>query len=175
MKKNTLKPLITNPKHQGRETRAEFAKERIYGSVTILALNFSMLFKSSVTVADAYITVIATITGLWLASMFASVLSYRIIHDKNMPQSDFIHELAVHRGMLLAAVPSLIMFSLAALEIIAIRTALIADIALALIALTVTIARSGKTRSNSFKTAIISISIQAVVAGLIILVKLGAE
>ncbi len=175
MKKNSLKPLVARPKHQGREIRAAFAKERIYGSVTILAVNFSMLFKSGLTVADAYITVIATITGLWLASLFASVLSHRIVHDKNMPRADFIHELAIHRGMLLAAVPSLIMFSLAAFDLIAIRTALIADIALALIALTVTIFRSGKTRSNSFTTALVSVAIQAAVAGVIVLVKLGAE
>lgn len=175
MTKETLKPLVANPKHQGREVRAAFAKERIYGSVTILALNFSMLFKPSLTVAEAYITIISTIVGLWLASQFASVLGYRIVHDKNMPRHEFIQEIAVHRGMLLAAVPSLIMFSFAALGWIAIKTALIADIALALVALAITIFRSGKTRTNSFKMAIISIAIQVVVAGIIVLVKLGAE
>lgn len=155
--------------------RAAFVKERIYGSVTILALNFSMLFKSNLTVGDAYITVIATIVGLWLASQFASVLGYRIVHDKNMPRTEFIHEIAIHRGMLLAAVPSMIMFSLAAFDLIALRTALIVDIALAIVALTVTLSRSGKTKSNSLKMASISVLIQAAVAGLIILVKLGSE
>jgi hypothetical protein len=175
MTKRTIKPLITHPKKQGREMRAAFAKERIYGSVTILAVNFSMLFKSGVTVADAYITVIATIGGLWMASLFASVLGYRIVHDKNMPRDEFIHELAVHRGMLLAAVPSMIMFSLAAFDLVSIRTALIVDIALAMVALSVTIFRSGKTRSNSYITAFVSVAIQVVIAGLIILLKLGAE
>lgn len=175
MTNNSINPLLTNPKDQDRETRAAFTKERIYGSVTVLAVNFSMLFKSGVTVSDAYITVTATIGGLWLASMFASVMSYRIVHDKNMPRTVFIHDLAIHRGLLLAAVPSLIMFSLAALDIIAIRTALIADIALALIALTVTLFRSGKTRTNTLTTALVSVSIQAAVAAAIIFVKLGAE
>jgi hypothetical protein len=175
MTKRTLKPLIAHPKHQGREIRAAFAKERIYGSVTILAVNFSMLFKPGLTVGEAYITVIATITGLWLASQFASVLGYRIVHDKNMPRDEFIQEIAIHRGMLFAAVPSLIMFSLAAFDLIAIRTALIADIALAMVALAVTIFRSGKTRTNSLKMAVISVAIQVAVASVIVLVKLGAE
>lgn len=175
MKKKSLKPLVTNPKHQSRETRAAFLKESIYGSVTILALTFSMLFKSNLTVGDAYITVIATIVGLWLASQFAAVMGYRIVHDKNMPRAEFIHEIAVHRGMLLAAIPSMIIFSLAAFDLIAIRTALIAVIALAMVALTITIFRSGKTRTNSYQTALISVAIQVAVAGVIIFVKLGAE
>lgn len=175
MTKKSLKPLVSHPKHQGREVRAAFAKERIYGSVTILAVNFSMLFKPGLTVTEAYITVIFTITGLWLASQFASVLGYRIVHDKNMPRHEFIQEIAVHRGMLLAAVPSLVLFSFAAFDWIAIRTALIADIALALVALAVTIFRSGKTRTNSYKLAAISIAIQVAVAGIIVLVKLGSE
>lgn len=76
MKKKLLKPLVTHPKNQGREVQAAFAKERIYGSVTILAINASMLFKSGLTAEDAIITVGSTIVGLWLASMFAEVLSY---------------------------------------------------------------------------------------------------
>lgn len=175
MKKKSLKPLVTHPKHQGREVQAAFAKERIYGSVTILAINASMLFKSGLTAGDAIITVGSTIIGLWLASMFAEVLSYRIIHDKNMPRDNFIHELAVHRGLLLAAIPSIIMFSLAAFDLVAIKTALIADIILAVIAMTITIFRSGKTRSNSYITALISVAIQAAVAAAIIFVKIGAE
>lgn len=92
-----------------------------------------------------------------------------------MPRDSFIHELAVHRGLLLAAVPSLIMFSLAAFDLVAIKTALIADIILAVIAMTITIFRSGKTRTNSYVTALVSVAVQAVVAAAIIFVKIGAE
>lgn len=175
MKKETLKPLVTRPSNQGRRKRAEFVKERIYGGVTILALNAGMLAKGGFTAEQAFITIASTIVGLWLASLFASVLSYRIVHDKNMPREEFIHELTIHRGLLFAAVPSLIMFSLAIVGLIAIRTAIIADICLAVIAMTITIFRSGKTRSNSFATAAVSVAVQSAVAGLIIVIKLGAE
>lgn len=175
MNKESFKPLVTNPKNQSREKRAAFVKERIYGGVTVLAVNVGMLLKSGLTAEHALITIVSTIFGLWLASIFAAVLSYRIVHDKNMPREEFIHELTIHRGLLLAAVPSILMFSLAILELIAVRTAIIADICLAVIAMTVTILRSSKTKNNSFSTALISVGIQVAVAGLIIIVKLGAE
>ncbi len=175
MKKQLLKPLIKDPNDQSAEKRAAFLRERIYGGVTVLAVNVGMLFKTGINVQDAYVAILSTIGGLWLASMFAGVLSYRIIHDKTMPTRLLVHELTVHRGLLLAAVPSLIMFSLAAFELVAIRTAIIADIALALITLTIAILRSSKTQSNSYTTALISLALQAGVAGLIVLVKLGAE
>lgn len=175
MIKQSLKPLLTKPSKQGREKHAAYIKERIYGSVTVLAVNVGLLLHDDTTVQSAYITVASTIGGLWLASMFASVLSYRIIHDNAMKRREFIHELAVHRGLLFAAVPSMLMFSLAAFDVTSIKTAIIADIVLALIALTVTMIIAGKTERNSTKTVIVSIIIQAVIAGLIVLIKLGGE
>jgi hypothetical protein len=102
-------------------------------------------------------------------------MSYRIIHDKNMPRAELVHEFTIHRGMLFAALPSLIVLSLAALETITIRTALIADVTIAIAALTIGILRSGKTKSNSFTTALLSVGIQAVIVGGIVLLKIGAK
>lgn len=175
IKKSSLEPLVTKPQHQSREKHAAFVKERIYGSVTLIAVNIGLLFKAGLTTDSAFITIISTAIGIWLASMFAAVMSYRLVHDKNMPKAEFIHELTIHRGLLVAAIPSLIMLTLAALEIIALRTAIIADISLAFIAMTVTIVQSAKTKSNSLITAGVSILIQAAVAGVIILVKLGEK
>lgn len=175
MNTRLLKPLTKAPKDQSKKKRAEFIKYRIYGGVTILAVNVGLLVKSGVTVNYAYISIITTIIGLWLASIFAEVLSYRIVNDKNMPKADFVHEVTVHRGLLLAAVPSMLMFSLAAFELIAIRTAIIADICLVIIAMTLTILQSSKTKSNSLKTALVSVILQSAAAALIVLVKLGGE
>lgn len=175
MKKESLKPLVTNPQNQGREKRAAFIKEQIYGSFTLLAVNFGLLIKTDLKIDNAFITVTSTAIGLWLASMLASVIAYRVVHDKNMPNSELIHELTVHRGLLVAAVPSWLMIGLAWLDLIQIQTAIIAAISLAIVGMTVAILRSGKTRSNTIVTALISIGIQAVVAAAIIFIKLGAK
>lgn len=175
MKKESLKPLVTNPTKQSRERYAAFLKEQIYGSFTLLAVNIGLLVKPDVKVESAFITIISTAVGLWLASLLASVIAYRVVHDKNMPRKEFVHELTVHRGLLVAAVPSLLMFTLAAIGAIEIRTALIAAVSLAIVGMTVAILRSAKTGSNSLVTALISVGIQSAVAAAIILIKLGAK
>lgn len=175
MKKETLKPLVTNPTKQGRERYAAFLKEQIYGSFTLLAVNIGLLLKHDVSVGNAFITIITTATGLWLASMLAAVIAYRVVHDKNMPRAEFIHELTIHRGLIVAAVPSLLLLTIAALSWIEVNTAIIASIVLAIIGMTVAILRSAKTGSNSLVTALISVGIQLVAAAVIILVKLGAK
>ncbi|MES2876620.1 MAG: hypothetical protein V4678_04085 [Patescibacteria group bacterium] len=175
MKKQSLKPLVTNPTKQSRERYAAFLKEQIYGSFTLLAVNFGLFVKSDLSVKNAFITITTTAIGLWLASMLAAVIAFRVVHDKNMPRKELIHELTIHRGLLVAAVPSLLMFSLAALGLIQIQTAIIAAITLAIVGMTVAILRSAKTSSNSIATAFISIGVQAVAAAVIILIKLGAK
>src|SRR6478672_6600770 len=175
MHKNSLKPIITNPTKQSRERYAAFLKEQIYGSFTLLAVNIGLLVKADPSIKNAFITVGTTAIGLWLASMLAVVIAYRVVHDKNMPRHEFIHEVTIHRGLLVAAVPSLLMFSLAALNFIETDTAIIAAITLAVLGMTVAILRSAKTNSNSLITALISVGIQAAAAAVIILVKLGAK
>lgn len=175
MKKESLKPIVTNPTKQSRERYAAFLKEQIYGSFTLLAVNIGLFIKPGLKVESAFITIASTAMGLWLASLLASVIAYRVVHDKNMPRREFVHDIAVHRGLLVAAVPSLLMFSLAALNLIEIRTAVIAAISLAIVGMTVAILRSAKTGSNSLVTALISVGIQTAVGAAIILIKLGAK
>ncbi len=175
MKKESLQPLITNPQNQGRKKKAAFIREQIYGSFTLLAVNFGLLLKTDLNVDSAFITVTSTAIGLWLASLLASVIAFRVVHDKNMPRGEFIHELTIHRGLLVAAVPSWLMFTLAAIGLIEIKTAVIAALSLAIVGMTVAILRSAKTSSNSLITALISIGVQATVAAIIILIKLGAK
>ena len=150
-------------------------KERIYGAVTLMAVNAGFLLQPNLTVNHAFVIIVSTTLGLWLASMFAAVMAFRLVHDRNMPRDEYVHELTIHRGLLFAAVPSVIMLSLAAFELIELRTAIIADISLAIVAMTVTIIRSAKTSTNTIQTALISIGLQALVAGIIIVIKLGAH
>lgn len=177
MNLNTLKPIVTKPSQQSREKQAAFMKERLYGAVTLLAVNFGLLAQTGggLTIKQAFITILTTTFGLWAASLLASVLAYRVVHDKNMPRKDFVYEVTVHRGLLLAAVPSVLMLSLAGLDVIELRTAIIADITLALTAMGVTILRSAKTESNSFVTAAISIALQTGFAVAVIVLKLGGH
>lgn len=175
MKLADLKPLITTPTRQSRDKRAAFLKEQIYGGVTIMAVNCGLLFQANLTVDRAYIIIVSTALGIWLASMFAAVMSHRIVHDKNMRRHELIHELTVHRGLLIAAVPSLIMLTFAAVNLIELRTAILTDITLGIISMSVGIIRSAKTATNSIQTALISIGLQAAVAAMVVFVLFGSK
>lgn len=169
VKKSTLKPLITRPSNQSTEKYVEFVEERIYGSVTLLAVNVGLLFSGKLSVGLAFGTIVATTLGIWLASIFAAITAYRIGHDTTMPIPEVVHQLTVHRGLLLAAVPSLGMILLAYASVIDIKTAIVIDIALGLFTMVTTLSRSAKTPKNSYSRASLLIAIQIIVAITIIL------
>lgn len=175
MKTSELKPLVTKPSAQSRQKQADFLRERLYGSITLVAVYFGLLAQMGLRISQAFTVLLTTAFGLWLAGMVATLLAYRITHDKPMPRREFIYELTVHRGLLVAAVPAFLMLCFAGLDLIALRTAIIASLVLGLTSVMVAIIRSAKTSSNSLVTAAISVAIQAALAILIIALKLGAE
>lgn len=164
VKKSTLKPLVTRPSQQSSDKYIQFVEERIYGTVTLLAVNVGLLLTKDLSVALALGTIAATTFGIWLASIFAAITAYRIGNDNNMPARDVIHELTVHRGLLFAALPSLGMITLAYFSVIEIKTAIMVDIALGLVTMIATLSRSAKTQDNSYRRAIFLISLQFLVA-----------
>lgn len=164
---------ITEQQLEEIEIKREVLSERIYGAITLLAVNLGLLLNPKyLTLSHAFSVIITTTLGLWAASLFASFMSYRIVHDNFMPKKEFIHSIIIHRGILLSALPSIIFLAFAATGLIKVQTALTVDIALAFTAMTVMILQSAKTHSNSLKNAFLSISIQAVVAVVIIAIKL---
>lgn len=165
------------PANINREHLAAIFRERIYGSITVLAVNVGLLLKveDGLTVRHAFITIITTIAGLWLAGIFSAVLSYRIVHEKNMSRAELAHEFIIHRGLWAAGWSTIIMLGLAALSVISLHTAILADIILTITALTFTVLRGTKSGANTFITTLISAGIQAAIIGSIILLKLNSH
>jgi len=174
-KKNFRTGFSRRPDDLNPQRTAAFVRERIYGSVTLLAVNFGMLAQPNLTVHHAFVIILTTTFGLWAAGLLASVLAHHVVHNKRMTRKELIDEVTIHRGLLLAAVPSIIMLTLAHFDFISLRTAIIADITLAITALTVTIISTTKHVSNSRLTTIISIALQLVAALGVILLKAGAH
>jgi hypothetical protein len=155
---------------------AEYLRERIYGLLTLMAVNTSMLMsEKAVTVRYAMLTIIITTSGLWAASMIAAYVSFRIAHDIHMPNYHLTHELSVHRGLLWAGVPSIVMLCMAAFGWIEVSTALLCDVALAGSGLLVSVWRSAKTQHNSYRDAVILSVIQLAVVAAIVAVKSAAK
>lgn len=170
------KQLLTRPSKQSNTTHTEFLKLRIYGTITLMAANVGLLLQGDTEVRQAVIVILATTFGLWSAGLMSEFIAHRIVHEKATPQTTVLHELNTHRGILLAALPSLITLTLAGLDIIEAQTALIANIALAFTSLTITTARAAKSDTdNKYIVAGLSAIAQIIVALLIVTAKFSAK
>ena len=170
---NRLKPAHVKKSLRSREDHVRFLSERIYGTLTILAVNVAQFIELHHTTPQHVMTVVlSTGWGLWLASVIAEMLSYRIVHDKAMPWREARQNLVYHYGILLAMVPSVLLICLAIIEVIELDTALIAAIGAGLTAMIITVLRSAKTAHGSHRAALISIAAQAVFVALVIGIKL---
>lgn len=168
---HALKALTAQPVAEDRDLYAAYLRERLYGTLTLMAVVASLLATGTQSVAHATVSILSTVGGLWLASFFATITAHRVVHDKPLRRNELWHEFIIHRGLLSAAVPSLALLGLAALGFIGLQTALMTDIVLA-IAFTVTaVLRSAKTNENSRHTAVILSIVQLGLAGSIIAVK----
>ena len=170
---DVIKISSTIPHTSDRELYAEFLRERVYGSITLMAINIGLLLDvERLTVQHAYVVIITTAIGLWAAGLYAEFVAYRVMNDKNMPRSLLVRTIVSHRGILVSAVPSLIILSLAAFGVIELRTALITDILLAITAMTILIIRSASTSQNNQTTTLIAVAAQALIAACVVGVKL---
>lgn len=161
------------PKKHKDHFYAEYLNERIYGSVTLLAVNVGLLLHiESVTALSAIYVILSTTLGLWAASLFALLTSYRIIHKHNMPRKELLHEVLVHRGILMAALPSLTIMTLVLMGVTSLANGLIADIALAVTTLVIAIYRSSLVKHNNLIESVASVLIHVLVAVFIVALKL---
>lgn len=64
-------------------TNKEYLRERIYGSITILALNISIYTNiEHTTVKTAFISILTTSFWLWLAAVFSEILAHHIVEKE---------------------------------------------------------------------------------------------
>ena len=60
----------------------EYLKERIYWSITLLAVDLGIYAHiDNTTVGQAFWIIITTVLWLWLASLFAELLSYKVFNE----------------------------------------------------------------------------------------------
>ena len=71
---------------EARERYAENTKERIYSTITLLAV-ITALWHSSAhhSHVGALAAIVGTVIALWLATLMSARMSYRAIHGKGMP------------------------------------------------------------------------------------------
>jgi len=109
---------------------AENVKERIYATITLLAV-IAGLWQSSAhhTVGGVIGTILGTAVALWLATLIAARMSYRAIHKKSMTPRGYRKLLFTSSGLFAPAVIPMLLMGLSALNIVSLKTALFSSMA----------------------------------------------
>jgi|GEM_PF-695193 len=110
-----------------REVIAENTKERIYATITLLAV-IAGLWQT----ADhrsfwgAVLTILGTATALWLATLIAARMSYRAIHLKSMRAADYGKLLFTSSGLFVPAFIPIVFILASSTHLFSLKTALAA-------------------------------------------------
>ena len=126
---------------------ASFLAERLYGTFTILVLNMGLLSDvENIGKKYALLAIITTTIGLVMASFFSKEVAHKVVHGKAMDKVKVRKTLASKVGIITAVS-----------EVITILVYII---------------RAAYTRGGTKLTRLISISLQFIVAAIIVAIKL---
>lgn len=116
------------------ENYTEFFKERIYSTITLLAL-LATLWRSAehMSPLGAAASVFGTAVALWLAIGISSRMSYQVVNGKRMSLEAYGKILRSHAGLLIPAMPPLVMIAFSATGLISLEVGLVISIVLLLI------------------------------------------
>ncbi|HCH34810.1 MAG: hypothetical protein UY35_C0001G0119 [Candidatus Saccharibacteria bacterium GW2011_GWC2_48_9] len=121
---------------EAREQFAENTRERIYSTITLLAVLAALWHTVQYHSALGVIASIAgTVVGLWLATLMSDRMSYRAVHGRGMPIEKYRKILFAASGLLAPAAAPLILVALSMTEILTLKTALTISIILLLLSL----------------------------------------
>ncbi len=150
----------------------EYIKERLYGSITLLSVEITLLIHvHNMNTGHALFVVLSTIVGLWLASIFSSILASKMIHRENA-HGEIIKSIVSHRWLLVSVIPSACLIALSYIPFISLEAALLSSIGFSIVGFMASIASVFIDEKRSFIANFIVISIQAIVVAGIIGIKM---
>jgi TRAP-type C4-dicarboxylate transport system permease large subunit len=155
-----------------REVVAENMKERIYSSITLLAV-MAALWQN----ADHHrsLGTIASILGaavaLWLATLIATRMSYRAVHGKSISRSAYAKTLFASSGLLAPAIPPILIIAISGVTgWYSLKTALMASMVIGLLSLFLLSFTAGrKIYDNIWRLLVVSALEMSVGIGVILL------
>ncbi|MFD4347241.1 hypothetical protein ACFWQ6_20710 [Streptomyces coelicoflavus] len=106
------------------EVRRERLKERLYASLTLLAVLVGLAQSGHPTHAGAAASVMATALGLWLATLVADLQARPVAHGRRPTGPEVRHALLTSSPLLSSALGPALLVALSALGVLTLDTAL---------------------------------------------------
>ncbi len=155
---------------------ADFMKERIYATITLLAV-LAILWEGAghFTHAKAALSIFATALGLWLASSISTQMAYKMAHGKIMPRRQLIANEMKHAVLLLSAVFPLLLIGISALKLIDLKTALLISIVISIGSLFLWSIRAGRSMHSSLRVILVVGCLETLVGLGVVALKVFAE
>jgi hypothetical protein len=152
---------------------AERLKERIYATITMIAVVVG-LSASHPSPAGAAATVLTAAVGLWLAALVADQQAHRTVHRRFATGGELRRMLYVSSPLLSCAVGPAVTIALAALEVMALDTALQVAAGVAIASLFVWGCVGGLRMGGGTLVALLAGLVDAVIGVAVALVKAAA-
>lgn len=119
------------------------------------------------------VTILTTIIGLWLASLFSDVLAEKLIHPKEkIPRHELGEMYRNSKGILHSSQMTIFVLILSMLGVMPIKSAMLTTIILGSFQFVAYILLTSIYRDHSFWGNVIVISIQFALLGIILLLKI---
>lgn len=106
---------FTDLSAETRETVAENMKERIYSTITLLAVLATMWQHAQHhTHRGAIVSIIGAALAVWLATLIATRMSHRAVHGKPIDRHDYVKTFFTSSGLLAPAIPPIFFVAVSA-------------------------------------------------------------
>ncbi len=119
-----------------REHIAENMKERVYSTITLIAVIAAYWQNSGEhSVKSTVFAMAGTVAALWLATLVSVRMSYRAVHGRGVKPSEYRKLMFTSSGLLAPAIGPIILVLLSLTGIYSMKTALMASMAILLLSL----------------------------------------
>ncbi|MFE4453517.1 hypothetical protein [Streptomyces sp. NPDC056796] len=154
-------------------TLADRLKERIYATITMIAVVVGLSLSDAGTVG-ALATVLTTALGLWLAALVADQQAHRTVHRHLATGHDLRRMLYVSSPLLSCAAGPAVMIALAALDVLSLPAALMTAAGVGIASLFAWGCAGGLRMGGGVLLAVLAGLVDAVIGVAVALVKAAA-
>jgi hypothetical protein len=157
---------------EARETIAENMKERVYSTITLLAVLVEMWRDGNHSVMGAIGAIVGAVVAIWLATLIANRLSYRAVHGRPISRREYVRVFYTASGLLAPAIIPILFVVGSLSHLYNLESALIASIAVSLLSLFTFSFVAGRKIYDSFFRLLIVSALEMSVGFVVILLKL---
>ena len=166
---------LENLSEQETEVVTDYLRERIYATITLIALLATMWqHANSSSHFSAALSVTGTVVALWLAIGIASRMSYQVINGKRMGLKVYATILRQHSALLLPAFPVLFLIGISALHIFSLETALFSSMIILLLSFAGFSVLAGRKMHSNFIEILITTAFETALGIGVIVLKIVA-